>query len=347
MSAAALAGAQKAYDLKASVPLNIRKKEIDGAATAAAETVFNKATITIRVAAGEGQRDDSPGALVGQQLGNSHVDVPTDEQLDGVFDYVDGTSLAAMRSEGALALGGLGYGLRSVPDLQAYAVLAPRELLERIDIMSAPESHALTVLDKVAAFSSKSVSDLTVFTHSISSNLMHHSLIDLLKAKVSTLIVPEFVTVEPPYLLSLVGLAAPRIDSMIGAIGLSELAFAAMMLDLVCPDYGFVFRLGSISGPRRFPTDKTLWPLFEFSDEESQVFADAGLSIRAQYSSLDLVPQGSGLVAAIFAITDNPLLKLLAPSGGDDIPKTNGLLLERNAHISRVSVLYGGVDDQK
>lgn len=339
MSAAALAGGLKASRIEQSIPLDARKKEVDGAATQAAEEVFGNAPVNIRVTAGEGERDDSPGALTGQQLG--HASPPGGgHPLDGVFDYVDGTGLAAANAPGALALGGLGHRLRPVPDLQAYAVLAPRELLSELDIMSAPEDHAMSVLGRIAAHDRVAISEMTVFTHSLDSNLMHRALIDLLRANVGRLIVPESITVEPPYLLSLAGLSTPRIHSMIGAIGLSELAFAAMLLDLLCPAYAFAFRAGSIWGPRQQPEETTLRPLFRFSAAERQMFAETGLSVDEQYSSLDLLAQGSGVAAAIFAVTDNPLLQLPGPHTTADGVQTEGLLLEPGGRVSRISVFY-------
>ncbi|MFI7426698.1 fructose-bisphosphatase class II [Micromonospora sp. NPDC049836] len=333
MSAAALAAANADA---AQVPVALGKTRVDGAATAAAEAVFRRSALQIRVTAGEGERDGSPGASSGQTLGRQ---AGADGAVDGVFDYVDGTTLAVLGEPGALALGGLGSGLRSVPDLSAYAVLAPHLILPELDVLTTPEAHALPILRRIADAAGKPLDTLTVFTHSIAEKPLHRTLVDLMRPAVGRVIVPPLVTIEPPYLLSLAGLAEPRIDAMIGSIGLSELAFAALLLDLVAPEHGFVFRVASMAGPRRHPASVTLDPLFAFNAEEEQQFAAHGWRTDRQYTSADLVPAGSARLAAIFAVTDEPMLRLTGasqPSGG----RTQGLLLEPGGQVTRIDVHY-------
>ncbi|KKK01527.1 fructose-bisphosphatase class II [Micromonospora sp. HK10] len=333
MSAAALAAANADT---AQVPVALGKTRVDGAATAAAEAVFNRSALRIRVTAGEGERDGSPGASSGQTLGRQ---TGGDGVLDGVFDYVDGTTLAVLGEPGALALGGLGGGLRPVPDLSAYAVLAPQPVLPELDVLTTPETHALPILRRIADATGKPLDTLTVFTHSIAGKPLHRTLVDLMRPAVGRVIVPPLVTIEPPYLLTLAGLAEPRIDAMVGSIGLSELAFAALLLDLVAPDHGFVFRVASVAGPRRHPASVTLDPLFAFTDEEERQLTAAGWRTDRQYTSADLVPAGSARLAAIFAVTDEPMLGL-AGAGPASGGRTQGLLLEPGGQVTRIDVHY-------
>lgn len=339
ISAAALAGWQQSL-LDPGEPMEFRKKAIDGAATRGAESVLARASFGISVTAGEGQRDDSPGAIAGQWLGRRGPGGAAESDLAGVFDYVDGTTLAARRDPGAIALGGLGRDLRPVPDLQAYAILAPAEIIPELDIMTDPEEHAIPALSTLSSWLGKPVSELTVFTHSLESSLSHRELIDAMTARAGRVIVPELVTIEAPYIASLAGVGHPRIDCMIGAMGLSELAFAALLLDLIRPDYRLVFRVASIAGPRRHPEVSSTRPLFEFTDAELRAYAEAGLDPARPYTSADIVPVGAAVSAALFAVTDNAVLGLSQPTASAAGLRTEGLIFGTGTRVTRAEMLY-------
>ncbi|MEU0676120.1 fructose-bisphosphatase class II [Streptomyces sp. NPDC006172] len=339
MASAALAAAEAPAEFTDGMSLNDRKVAVDGAATAAAEKILQQAPFGIRVAAGEGERDDSPGAHSGQWLGA--MDADATHVVDGVFDYVDGTELAATGQVGALSLGGFGDGVRPVPDLQAYAVLAPLDLLHDLDLMLRPEDGVVPQLDRIAAAVGKRPAELTVSTHSIASKPMHRALIELMRGRVGEVLVPEQVTVEPPYLLSLVGLSEPRIDSMIGAIGLSELAFAAGLVDLLAPRLGFAFRLASVSGPRAEPDLTCLDALFKFSEDEEAALRSSGWAKDRQYTSEDLVRPGTSRAAAVFAVTDNPALGIRGPEPhGEGVAHVEGFLVKPFAKVGRIRLDY-------
>ncbi|MFJ5733643.1 fructose-bisphosphatase class II [Streptomyces paradoxus] len=338
MASAALAAADAPADFAEGMSLNERKVAVDGAATEAAEKILSRAPFGIRVAAGEGERDDSPGAHTGQRLGLSSG---MTNVIDGVFDYVDGTELAATAQPGALALGGFGSGVRPVPDLQAYAALAPVAVLDELDIMRRPEDGVGPLLERIAEATGKRPDALTVSTHSVASKPMHQTLVDLMRAQVHEVLVPEQVTVEPPYLLSIAGLSEPRIDTMVGAIGLSELAFAAGLVDLLAPELGFVFRLASIAGPRAKPRLTSLDALFEFSEDEEVTLRSAGWDKDRQYTSEDLVRPGTSRSAALFAVTDNPALALRGPEPrGAGVARVEGLLVKPAARVGRIALGY-------
>ncbi|MEU7718629.1 fructose-bisphosphatase class II [Streptomyces tibetensis] len=338
LASAALAAAEARASFGEDMSLNDRKVAVDGAATEAAEKILGRAPFRIRVAAGEGERDDSPGAHTGQWLG-----LPGDVSpvIDGVFDYVDGTELVATDQPGALALGGFGSGVRPVPDLQAYAALAPTGALRDLDIMSRPEDDVVPLLEGIAAAAGKRPDELTISTHSLASKPMHRTLVDLMRGRVREVLVPERVTVEPPYLLSLAGLSEPRIDSMIGAIGLSELAFAAGLVDLVAPELGFVFRLASVTGPRAEPRLTSLDALFKFSEDEEAALRSGGWCKDRQYTSADLVQPGSSRAATLFAVTDNPTLGLRGPEPrGGGVAHVEGFLVKPAARIGSIRLSY-------
>src|SRR5690606_3617743 len=124
-------------------------------------------------------------------------------------------------------------------------------------------------------------------------------------------------------------LSEPRIDSMIGAIGLSELAFAAGLVDLVAPELGFVFRLASVTGPRSQPHLTSLDALFTFSGDEEAALRPGGWDRGEQYTSEDLVRPGTSRAAALFAVTDNPALGLRGPDPRTgDVAHVEGLLVK-------------------
>lgn len=334
VAAAARGAAFAAHETREHLEFSALKKHIDGAATSSAEAILMAAKVSIRVSAGEGERDSSPGAVVGQRLGRS--DRTT--QYNGVFDYVDGTALAAAGLPGALSLGGLGRGLRSVPDLQAFAVLVPSALTHEVDIMATPEDVGADSALRIARHVGRSASDLVVATHSLSSNCSHETLVQRLRALVARVLVPDPVTIEPPYLLSLAGLAEPRIDSMIGAIGLSELAFAALLLDLVLPDYVFVFRLGGLEAWRS-SRRADLAALFDLSEREREAYARTGWDVAKPYTSRDIVPRGNAVAAALFAVTANDMLRLAAPLSRGPFITANGLALTPGGGVARMRVV--------
>lgn len=338
MASAALGAAEARSGFADGMSLNDRKIAVDGAATEAAEKILRQAPFRIRVAAGEGERDDSPGAHSGQWLGLENGTLP---KVDAVFDYVDGTELVAENLPGALTLGGFGGDVRAVPDLQAYAVLAPVDLLEDLDLGPSPEVSVIPVLDRIAKAVGKSPDTLTVSTHSVASKPMHSTLVELMRGQGSEVLVPERVTVEPPYLLSLIGLSRPRIDTMIGAIGLSELAFAAGLIDLIAPDLGFVFRLASIAGPRAEPELTNLDALFKFSEDEEIALRRSGWDKDRPYTSKDLVRPGSSRGAALFAVTDNPALGVSAPRPDEKgVVHVEGFLVKPAARVGRIRLGY-------
>lgn len=131
MAAAARAGKMAADSTTGEI--QDRKRRIDHDATAAAESILRGFAERLVIVAGEGPGEQMPGAYVGQELGDA-----SGRAWSGVFDYIDGTTLTALGLPGALALGGLGQGLRAVPDLQAYAVLAPTSIADRLDITTTP-----------------------------------------------------------------------------------------------------------------------------------------------------------------------------------------------------------------
>jgi hypothetical protein len=174
----------------------------------------------------------------------------------------------------------------------------------------------------------------------MTNSVNHRTLVDRLRGSGVRVIVPEVVSVEPPALLSLVGLARPRVDSVVGAVGLAELAFLSGLLDLIAPDHVFVFRPASVNGPRAARDEPTLAPLYRYSDAELAAFDALGWSPRCQYTGEEIVPAGAAEAAAIFAVTDDASVDLAGPAVDGDRARTEGLVFARGTPALRVRVTY-------
>jgi len=311
-------------------PLDSRKRAVDGAATTAAEAVLLSSPYSIEVRAGEGIRDDSPGAYVGQRFG-----ADSKNTWKCAFDYVDGTSLAAIDMPGAMSLGAVCSQMRSVPDLQTFAVVGPSNAAAQINLHAAPERAVMDYLRAVATAQGKQVADLVVSTHSMNDTKRHHALlIKTIRAAVREVIVPELVTVEVPNILSLVGLSHPTVDCMIGTMGFVELAFASALIDLIDTDHSITFRIASVEGPRR-RKESTLAPYFDFSASELAEFERHGWSVDQTYTCKDIVPTGCAKAAVVMAVTNCPTLDLqVGPA------QTEGYFFGRESETLRLKVDY-------
>jgi hypothetical protein len=206
-------------------------------------------------------------------------------------------------------------------------------------VMADPEETVVDWLATIAGHEGLHASELTIATHSVTASRSHITLIGRMRDMGVRVVVPEPVTIEPPYLLSLLGLGSPRIDAFVGVIGLSEIAFAALLLDLVLPEYRIVFRLASIDGARAAKRDN-LGAHFTFAQHELEEYAAADLDVDVAHSSAEIVPAGAGYVAALFAVTDNEALGLPAPVANDGAVTVTGLVIGQGARLARVWVAF-------
>ena len=311
--------------------LNDAKRSVDGAAVAAGERILGRSAARIVVKAGEGIRDDSPGAQLDQVLGRDG------SELHAVIDYVDGTGLAARGLPGALSLGALGSSIKRAPDLKAFAILAPRAVLGQLDDWQSPTGLAMETLRGIASARGVGVHDLTVLTHSRDVGAPQQSWYRFLQDHAGDVIVPDPISVEPPYILTRGANGQsiqPKIDCLIGVMGLVELIYAALLLDLFAPGDAIHFRLVSGSSAK----DLMASPVKAFNLTERDLLwaATAGLDQQDRYSSDTFIPPGSSLCAAMFAVTANPILGL-SPASAD---RVDGLLLLHGGQQLRVTVEY-------
>jgi len=324
---------------------NDRKRAIDGQATLGAEEVFQDSLEHIVVAAGEGAGDRMPGAHVGQQLGSEES---KRETLYGIFDYVDGTTLAARGLDGAVSLGAIGRKVTSVPDLQVYCLLLPpyaRDL--DIDLFRGAPEH-VGVEDILALYSrwkdwKVGHEGFRVLTHSVDTGTFHDDLIRALRGVGGVeVIIPHPVIIEPNYLLSIAGFGKESIDAMIGVFGFPEMVFACALFDLFKESgWRMVMRPAGLEAKSSGVRSRSLMPLLDFTDYEKLQLSAVGLLPDRQYERTDFVSTGSALAAAVFAVTDNPLLQLGAAVLRDGVWSVEGIMLTRASHVRVIIRMRG------
>ncbi len=129
---------------------------------------------------------------------------------------------------------------------------------------------------------------------------------------VGRVVVPDPVAIEPPFLLSDVLNLEPAVDVMAGAMGLVEMIFGAILLDLAGSDKAFAFRIVSDTSG-----DALMQDFDEFgglSDKDLVLAEDSGLQSNVVYFSDDFIGLGVSESAAMFSVTYNPMFDLVAAS---------------------------------
>lgn len=304
------------------------KRAVDGAATSAGEKVLNSSTARIVVRAGEGARDKSPGAVLDQTFGHGLT------SMHAVLDYVDGTGLVAAGLPNALSLGALSRKVERAPDLKAFAVFGPRQVVSQLDAWQSPEETATSAFHGLQHLRGCSANDLTVLTHSRDVGRPQDEWYDFLRARVGELIVPDPIAVEPPFVLSTMLPLGPRVDLLVGVMGLVELLYAAVLLDLGGSDYCFRFRVVSSTSAKDLAGDCPR--AFDLCPTDSRIVREAGLDQGLVYSSEDFLGPGSSEVAGMFAVTENTMLKMGAASAAE----THGIVALPRGVFMRLDVHY-------
>jgi len=220
-------------------------------------------------------------------------------------DVVDGTTLTARGLPGAYSLCGLADGLLGLPDLQAYAFVAPSAVLGKLDLASPPEEALLENLAIIAASLGKELHELSVLTHSEDTGHHHRTLISRMSAAGVRVVVPDPVVVEFPYVLSAC-LGEADHDVMVGVFGLPEIAIATLVCGVLNRKLGIVFRIASNS-MLRSRGQQTLEEVYQFTDAEIEKLAALQLRRKCSYTYQDLVSAGGATIVAA-AVTPDPIL---------------------------------------
>jgi fructose-1,6-bisphosphatase/sedoheptulose 1,7-bisphosphatase-like protein/galactokinase/mevalonate kinase-like predicted kinase len=259
-------------------------------------------------------------------------------EIRAAVDVVDGTTPSALGLPGAYSICAVGDGLRSFPDMQAYAILAPRSAFGKLDLMSPPEQALGTNVTAIARALGKRVGQLTLVTHSEDTGRHHTALIAAMRALGVSVIVPEPVIVEPPYALAACVAGVPDIDGMIGVFGLPEIAINTVLCGALNRGKGIAFRLASGS-PLRDRQATSLAGSFEFTSEEVAAATSSGLDLAKVYT-FESITSGLGCMFAGAAITDDPVLGLPgARSIGQQI-NVEGWLVDPCGNVYRMPLTF-------
>jgi fructose-1,6-bisphosphatase/sedoheptulose 1,7-bisphosphatase-like protein len=224
------------------------------------------------------------------------------------IDAVDGTTLVAKGLPGAYSICAIGEGLLCFPDMQAYALLAPKSIFGALDFASEPEMSLTKNLTLIAKALNKRVSDLVVVTHSEDTGLHHSQIRQIMQELGVSVIVPAPVIVEPPYTLGTCIGIPPRFDSIIGVFGLPEIVINALLAGTLNREREYIFRIASNSvlADRE---ERSLKNIFKFTREETNLIKNAGLREDCLYS-FDKIVTGRSCAFAGAAITEDRVLGL-------------------------------------
>lgn len=222
-------------------------------------------------------------------------------------DVVDGTKLAAAGLPEAVGLAAIVPGLKAFPDLQALALLIPAAIRNQIDLSIPIDQNIENICRHIARGLGKKVGDLSIMTHSVKENKMHHQgIIDKMRALGIAVIVPEITTIEAPYVLNAFGIGEQAVDAIIGVFGLPETIFNTILAkNLAHFDKELIFRIAPNSPIKRNPNGTTLEEIFTCSREEQAELSRLRLNTSDIYDYEKVTIGQTGGFAVMVGITDN------------------------------------------
>lgn len=255
------------------------KKRIDITAAHAFREVIERGEFFKQVAVSEAK--DEFGEIVPDPLAKL---VSTDKSRYSLaVDVVDGTTLTAKGLPGAYSLAAAAKGLQRFPDLRAYAIMAPGDVLDVIDWEMEPEDVVPTLIAELCKYNgSCQPRDIRVVTHSFDIGQHHKMLIKALQQAGVEVIVPDVVIVEAPYVLSTALGMGKAPHAMIGVFGLPEVVINTLLLGILATDYRIDFRIAS-NMMLKDRQENTLRARFNFSDSEHSTLQDLQLPADTVY----------------------------------------------------------------
>ncbi len=264
--------------------LKSTKSRIDISASAVYTEMINKLDLCKYTVTSEGK--DESGDIIEDKLKEKNV-LLSDHGL--AVDVVDGTTMSAKGIGGAYTLSAFCKGLKSFPDMQAYALVAPTDIINSFPFDAAPEEAAKHLVKSLCDQLAKKPNQLKIITHSYDTGNHHQKLIDTLKnLGVDDIVIPNPVIIEAPYVLSM-GMNTPDCaDAMIGVFGLPEIVIATVLLASVTDSMKVGFKIASNS----FLSDKSCTDLdgaFAFTEEELCILSDLDLNKDYVFFTNDIV----------------------------------------------------------
>lgn len=321
------------YNLKST------KKLIDSIASSVFTEEVNNWSVRADVSTAEG-KDEFGNMAPTVNVVSTGPNRPSELRI--AVDVVDGTTLAATGEDGAYCISSLAEGLRALPDLQAYAILAPKSIQDKLDLYTKPEKALEHNLKVTANALAKDMKDLVVVTHSDDTGFHHHELINQMKKMGIKVIIPSPVIVEPPYVVAACLGKKPKIDVMIGVFGLPEIVINTILCGALDREKGFVFRLASNSFLNN-KEETTLDNAFKFTPKEKEEVLTRGLDIEKTYSFNDIT-SGRTCIFSGMAITDDPILGLKGVSNTKNT-KVNGWIADPCGNLHKLTCTFARVNN--
>lgn len=279
------------------------KNQMDTSASYAFNDYRKSTYQKISISVSEGK--DERGHIVDDPLKQTaHQE---DSDFNVAVDVIDGTTLAAKGINGAYSISAGTKGLKSFPDMQAYAIGGPIEVVKQLDFYNKPENEVLHFISLLAEYYQKPIDKLKIVTHSYDTGMHHSQLIAVMEQLGVTVIVPEPVIVEPPYVASMALRGQDVPDGMIGVFGLPEIVINALLCINITNKQELRFRVASnymLSKPER----TNLGDAFSFTPDENHILEDYGINVKHVYSKADLAENYDNACFTAIALTDDPVL---------------------------------------
>lgn len=255
-------------------------------------------------------------------------------------DVVDGTTLAAFGLPGAYSLTAAAKGLKKFPNLQAYAVMAPKPVLEQIDFFKKPEFLVPTFVKYLASYLGKMKSDLFIVTHSFDTGNHHKLLIEKLLENKVKVEIPDPVIVESPYMIS-GALQLPQApDAMIGVFGLPEIVINTLLLGILNREHQINFRIASnelLSDRESITLDRS----FDFSNEELEILNSMDLNTNEIYHFDNIAKERENAFFVATALTNDPLLKLRGIKQKQGVIQAETIICGFNGSTFKMTTKHG------
>lgn len=281
------------------------KKRLDTSAGYVFANYLNSLTSKEYVAVSEGK--DEKGEEVEDPL--KKLDSFNPKKYGIAVDVVDGTTLAAKGLDGAYSLSAAANGLISFPDMQAYAVGAPINVLENFNFHNNPEKEIELLVENLSRYYNKPPNELKIVTHSSDTGNHHRTLINNLTSLGVQVIVPEPVIVEPPYVLGMALRTKNAPDCIIGVFGLPEIVINTLLLASIGEEYELRFRIASNS-MLEHSNQNNLDDAFLFKKEEVEILKKLNLDCKFVYSKKTIASNLNNICSSSTALTYDPILDI-------------------------------------
>lgn len=268
-------GTAKEYNLKEV------KSQMDIKAGKAFKSTLEKIKALNYIATSEGK--DEYGNIIEDPLKDFQQSM--NGNLGIAVDVIDGTTLAAKGLKGAYTLSAIGKNLKKFPDLQSYALLGPKEVVEKFDFFNKPEEEIIDLVNNLSRYYNKPVKDLKIVTSSYDKGEQHQTLIDNMRKLGVQVIIPDPVIIEAPYIISMGLNLANRPDCMIGVLGLPEMVISTLILSNFDTNLDLKFRIAS-NAMLDNRQNRNLDDIFKFKNNEKIEIKKLKLELNRIYDKL-------------------------------------------------------------